>query len=176
MSLPAPFAQISIGDIRTELSNTGTAPFSLAKAGMGYTATRGDGYTPINQISTSKPNTSSLYSISEWYSYNHSQNGFCGSSYTTPSIDGKYLYYRINVTGSAGNTSSISATMSSITVGDTINFNIYSTYPFTNTGTLSGGVLLSTLSFTTNTTLTYTYTLTSTSDILYIVIWDTSIL
>lgn len=173
MALPSS-GTLSIGDIRSELSNTGTSPFSLAKAGEQYTATREDGYTPLNQNSTSKPNNSSPYQISEWYSYNHSENGSCGTTYTTPSVSAPYIYYRINITGISGAPSVISVTMNSYSV-DTFYVQFFSSYPFSSTGSLTG-TPLTTLTFTSNGTQTYTYTMTSTSDVVYIVCWDNSIL
>jgi hypothetical protein len=174
MSIPAS-GTVGISTIRSELDNGGTAPFSLAKAGMptGGNASRGDGYTPVNQNSSSIPNTSSPYGVNEWYSYNHTQNGSCGTTYTTISVLGQYLYYRINVTGISGAPSDVSVTMNSYSA-DTYLVRIYDFYPFSTSGGLSASPL-TTLTYTSNGTQTYTYTMASTSDILYIVCWNNSI-
>lgn len=171
MALPAS-GQISIGDIRTELSNTGTNNFRLSYAGTPASsgATRSSGYVPINQNSTTKPNPASPYNVSEWYSYNHSENRTCsGSPFNTLDLGAYYLYYRINVTGNVNDQSIISIT--SIDYGSgTLRCQIYTSYPFTNTGATTGSPIAN-LSFTNNSTQTYTYTMTSTSQVLYFVLW-----
>lgn len=174
MALPAS-GQISIGGIRTELSNTGTNNFSLVRAGANGVS-RGEGYTPLNQSSTSKPNFTAPYGMNEWYSYNHSANTACGSSWVaTPSIGAMYTYYRFNITGTAGNVSTISFYGVSIP-NPYIFANIYNTYPFTSTGNLIGTAPLKQLTMFNGGTNSYLYTLTSSSDVIHIVIWDDSIL
>jgi hypothetical protein len=175
MALPAS-GPISMSMVRTELENTGTTSnVGLSQLGS-ITVVREAGFVPINQNSTSKPNLTSPYQISEWYSYNHTQNGTCsGTSFTTPTIGGAYIYYRINVTGGAGNSTNISVNSSGYAGGQSLRCNIYSTYPFTNTGALTG-TPLSALTFTSNTSQTYTYTLSTSSQVLYFVIWDNSII
>lgn len=171
MALPAS-GQLSIGSIRGELDNAGTSSFGLSNAGN--PSTRGTGFTPKNQNSSSKPNDTSPYAISEWYSYNHSQNGSCGTTYTTPSVGAGYVYNRINITGISGAPSVIEVTMNSYG-GDTFYVDIFNFYPFSNTGVLSNSRLVR-LSFGANGTQTYTYTMASTSDVVYLVAWDDSIL
>lgn len=86
--------KVSIGDIRTELQNTGTSNFQLSKAGRPTTGVPGTlqnpVYTPVNQSSSNIPNNSSPYSVSEWRRYNHSENLPC---YSTSEI---YLYYAVS--------------------------------------------------------------------------------
>lgn len=181
MSLPSS-GQMSVGDIRTELSNTGTSSFSLAKAGQQYNALYNSGYVPLNQSSASKPNDSTPYAVSEWYSYNHSTNKACsGSSFggsTTTNGLNQYKYWRLNVTGCSGGTSTISV---SYTQGTTNCFlpcptyvYIYTSYPFTSTGALTGSPVytFSLAACSATGTYTYNYTTSSTSDILYIVCYQ----
>jgi hypothetical protein len=171
MALPAS-GQLSIGDIRSELQNTGKANFKLSLAGN--PSTRNEGFTPKNQNSSPKPNATSPYAISEWYSYNHSANGSCGTTYTTPSLSAPYNYNRINVTGISGAPSSIAVTMYDF---DQLSSNpyvvyFYSTYPFDNTGEPTAGTYIGGLSFNSNITQYFNYTMVTTSDILYIVSWN----
>jgi hypothetical protein len=166
MSLPSS-GQITISGIRTELENTGTVNnFRLGNAGSGSNE-----YVPINRNSTNKPNLVSPHAMSEWYGYNHTQNGLCSVStnYVTPSLSSNYVYYRINVTGNTGGISSITISSTSLLPAEEIYFRIYTTYPFTNTGSLTGSALYTT-TITTPTTISYNYTASSSSDILYIVI------
>lgn len=176
MALPSS-GTLSIGDIRSELSNTGTTSFALSKAGMplGGNATRGDGYTPKNQNSTSKPNDTSPYQVSEWYSYNHTQNGSCNTTFYANSLNAQYLYYRINFTGTTGDKVSIQVQLTNYAASNTYKFGLYSTYPFNSSGTLTGGTLLTTLSFTANGTQAYLYTLASSSDVVYMIAWNDSV-
>ena len=171
MALPAS-GQISIGDIRTELSNTGTNDFRLSYAGTPASsgATRTSGYVPINQNSATKPDPASPYSISEWYSYNHSTNRACsGSPFSTLTLGAYYLYYRVNVTGNASDQSIISINSPDYASG-TLRCQIYTSYPFTNTGTVTGSPVAN-LSFTSTATQTYTHVLASSSQVLYFVLW-----
>ena len=73
--------RVGIGTIRQELLNTGTNNFRLSYAGQQSGATIFDGYVPLNQSSTRKPNTSSPFSISEWYGYDHSQRTSCSVTF-----------------------------------------------------------------------------------------------
>lgn len=174
MAIPAS-GPVSMSMIRTELENTGTSNFSLQYAGYTQEISRTSGYTPLNQNSSTKPNTTSPFQISEWYSYNHTQNGTCsGTAFTTPTILGRYIYYRVNVTGGLGAESTISVTSSGYASGQSLRCNIYSTYPFTAAGILTG-TPLSSLTFTSNTTQTYFHTLTAASQVLYFVVWDNNV-
>lgn len=181
MALPAS-GQLSVGDIRTELVNTGTNSFSLAKAGQQYTAVYNSGYVPLNQSSTSKPDNSTSFNVSEWYSYNHSQNKACsassfGGSTTTNGLN-QYKYWRVNVTGCSGGTSVITVNYTNgagnCFLPCSTYVYIYTSYPFTNTGTLTGSpVYTFSLSKCAGTgTYTYNYTTSSASDILYIVVYQ----
>lgn len=80
MAIPSS-GRVSIGDLRTELQNTGTNNFSLKSAGRPTTGAPGTAqdpvYTPVNQSSSIIPNNSVPYSISEWRGYNHSENDPC---------------------------------------------------------------------------------------------------
>jgi len=175
MPLPAS-GPISMSMLRTELQNDGkTTNYELSKIGglIGSGTTTGSGYVPINRSSTSKPDDNTIPSqISEWYSYNHSANQNCPTGdVSTPTIRSNYLYYRVNVTGSVGNVSTITLDSPNNTLSYNIKCRIYTTYPFTNTGTLTGSPVFDGL-FTNTTAQTYNYTLSSTSQVLYIVIWD----
>ncbi len=166
MALPAS-GQITLGGIRSELENTGTANnYSLTNAGTGIT-----GYVPINRNSTSKPNLSTPHNMSEWYSYNHTQNGTCSSTttYTTPTIVASYLYYRINVTGGTGNKSEITITTAGVQSLEEIYLRIYNTYPFNSSGALTGSPVY-TNTITTSSTYSFDYTLVASSEVLYFVI------
>lgn len=68
MALPLS-GTISMNDIRVELGVPSQSPFSLSAASVGA-------YATINICSASRPNSTSPYSISEWYGYNHSAT--CG--------------------------------------------------------------------------------------------------
>lgn len=68
--------KLSIGDIRSELQNTGNNNFSLKKAGV-PTTTQNPQYTPLNLSSSNLPQDSAPYSLSEWRKYNHSENLPC---------------------------------------------------------------------------------------------------
>lgn len=77
MTLPAS-GQLSMGDIRNELQVISQSPFSLSGATMGA-------YASLNNCSPVKPNQSTPYQISEWYSYCHlcACNVFCLTSGST---------------------------------------------------------------------------------------------
>ena len=64
MVLPSS-GQIAMSQIRTELTVTSQAPFSLDTAENG-------GYVAINTYSPSYPSSGNPASMSEWYGYNHS--------------------------------------------------------------------------------------------------------
>jgi hypothetical protein len=160
MAIPGSGA-VSIGTIRTELQNTGKNNFSLRFAGR-PSATFNPDYTPINQNSSSKPNDSSPYSISEWRNYDHSAFGNCsGTSFTTPDISTFYTYYKIRLTGASSYTTSISVVCNSApNANSTVYTLFYTSYPFTNVGQLTGTAVL-TFTQTSAGTSTQTYTMTS---------------
>jgi hypothetical protein len=64
MALPSS-GTLSMNDIRVELGIPTQSPFSLSGATMGA-------YVPLNNCSPVKPNQTTPYQISEWYSYCHS--------------------------------------------------------------------------------------------------------
>ncbi len=80
MAIPST-GKVSIGDIRTELQNTGSDSFSLKLSGRPTTGAPGTFqspvYTPLNLSSTRVPNSFSPYAVSEWREYNHSENLAC---------------------------------------------------------------------------------------------------
>jgi hypothetical protein len=175
MALPAS-GPISMSMLRTELLNEGkTTNYELSKIGglIGSGTNTGSGYVPINRSSTSKPDDNTIPSqISEWYSYDHSANQNCPTGdVSTPTIRSNYLYYRVNVTGSVGSSSAITLDSPNNTLSYNIKCRIYTTYPFTNTGTLTGSPVFDG-TFTNTTAQVYNYTLSSTSQVLHIVIWD----
>jgi hypothetical protein len=170
MPLPAS-GTISIGDIRTELLNSGTSNYRLSYAGQYNGSIKTSGYVPINRASTSKPNDSAAYAISEWYSYNHSSSKACsGTGFTVGGINQQYIYYKLSITGAgAGCIATIDFTWTSS--GSFLYCNqyvdLYSSYPFSNTGTIVPSPIYS----NNGVTGSYNYTLTSTTDYLYLVVW-----
>lgn len=145
MAIPSS-GKVSIGDIRTELQNGGTDNFSLKKAGRpttnGLLGSDPPQYTPVNQNSSTIPNNSQPYNISEWRGYDHSQYGLCSStSFTSPNIDNIYVYYKIRLTGTVpGFTSDINVQGSDLSTNYYANF--YTSYPFNNVGELTGTPIL----------------------------------
>lgn len=176
MALPAS-GQMALSDLRTELQNGGkTSDFELSKIGclLGSDVNTGSGYVPLNRSSPTKPTDDVVPSaVSEWYSYDHTANQNCPTGQTdTPILLGSYLYYRVNVTGSSGAISSItiSSPDNAVPYLSTMRFQIYTSYPFTNTGTLTGSPVFDGTFSNTN-SQTYDYTLSSTSQVLYLVMW-----
>lgn len=176
MALPAS-GPISMSMLMTELENTGrTSNIELSKIGslLGSDTNTGSGYVPVNRSAPTKPTDDVVPSaVSEWYSYNHIANQNCPTGdVDTPTLLGNYLYYRVNVTGSSGFGTTI--TMSSpdnvVPFLSTMRFQIYTTYPFTNTGTLTGSPVFDG-TFTNTNFQTYDHTLSSTSEVLYLVMW-----
>ena len=140
-----------------------------------------NGYSGINQNSTSKPNRTSQHSISEFYSYNHTQNGSCsgtsfGDALSSISSDDRRSYHRISVSGNVGNIVVITVVCPSRAGSEPFGpfsyayYNIYNTYPFDTFGALVGTPLFS--GYTSNTTNTHVYTLVTTSDVLHIVAYS----
>ena len=176
MAIPAS-GSLAMSTIRSELQNTGTSSFRLAFAGQQSGATIGSGYVPLNQSSSSKPNDNSPYSISEWYSYNHSQNTGCGVTFYSglTQID-KYFYQRFLITGcGVGCNSPIRIFYSNPppnNLSPRVDYlEIFNTYPFNNTGTLTATSVYS-LGLGFGSSLgpyEYEYTVTSASDTLYVV-------
>jgi hypothetical protein len=176
MALPAS-GPISMSMLITELENTGlTSNIELSKIGalLGSDTNRSSGYVPVNRSAPIKPTDDVVPSaVSEWYSYNHIANQDCPTGdIDTPILLGSYLYYRVNVTGGSGAISSITISSPDNVVPNlsTMRFQIYTSYPFTNTGTLTGFPVFDG-TFTNTNFQTYDYTLSSTSEVLYIVMW-----
>jgi hypothetical protein len=176
MALPAS-GIISMSMLITELQNGGlTSNIELSKIGslLGSDANTGSGYVPVNRSAPTKPTDDVVPSaISEWYSYDHTANQNCATGdIDTPILLGSYLYYRVNVTGSSGAGSSITISSPDNVVPNlsTMRFQIYTSYPFTNTGTLTGFPVFDGTFSNTN-SQTYNYTLSSTSEVLYLVMW-----
>jgi hypothetical protein len=166
--------------LRTELQNDGkTSNFELSKVGclLGSDVNTGSGYVPVNRSASTKPTDDVVPSqISEWYSYNHSANQNCPTGdIDTPTLLGSYLYYRVNVTGGAGNVSAITINSpdNAVPYLSNMKFQIYASYPFTNLGALTGYPIFDG-TFTNTTSQTYNHTLSSTSEVLYLVMWNES--
>jgi hypothetical protein len=120
MALPSS-GQISISSsafsdstqVSSETIQKGKAfDYSLARLSRGnsdrfYGDSLIKGYTGINQNSTTKPDRTAQYSLSEFYSYNHTENGSCsGTSFgdviTSLTSDDRRSYHRISVSGTVG--------------------------------------------------------------------------
>lgn len=176
MALPAS-GPISMSMLITELQNTGlTSNIALSKIGalLGSETDTGSGYVPVNRSAPTKPTDDVIPSaISEWYSYDHNGSQNCPTGdVDTPILLGSYLYYRVNVTGSSGAVSSITiSSPDNVTPNlSTMRFRIYTTYPFTNTGTLTGFPVFDGTFSNTNSQI-YDHILSSTSETLYLVMW-----
>lgn len=176
MALPAS-GPISMSMLMTELENTGlTSNIELSKIGslLGSDTNTGSGYVPVNRSAPTKPTDDVVPSaISEWYSYNHVANQDCPTGdVDTPILLGNYLYYRVNVTGGSGATTTITISSPDNVVPNLsdMRFQIYTSYPFTNTGTLTGFPVFDG-TFSNNSSQTYDYTLSASSQVLYIVMW-----
>jgi hypothetical protein len=139
-----------------------------------------NGYAGINQNSTSKPDRNSQHSLSEFYSYNHTQNGSCsgtsfGDALSSISSDDRRSYHRVSVSGTVGSIVVITVVCPSRS-GEPFGpfsyayYRIYNTYPFDTFGAIIETPLFS--GYTSNTTNTHSYTLTTTSDILHIVAYS----
>lgn len=170
MSLPSS-STISIGDIRTELQNTGTSSYRLSYSGQQNGATKTSGYVPLNVASTSKPNNSAPFAISEWYSYNHSSAQTCsGTGYSQGGYNQQYVYRKWAITSAgAGCTATLNFTWTPSGSGLYCNqyVDVYSTYPFSNTGSVTASPIYS----NNGATGSYNYTCTSTTDYLHVVTW-----
>jgi hypothetical protein len=154
--------------------------FSLARLSRGDYNGTGDftnGYAGINQNSTSKPDRTSQYSLSEFFSYNHTQNGSCsGTSFTdvlSDFCDSRRSYHRINATGAVGDTVIITVNCSAQgPAGEYAIYNIYTSYPFNTYGALTGTPVYSGLTLVSTITNTHEYILTATSQVFHIVCYN----
>ena len=194
MALPSS-GQISISSsafsantqVSFETTQSGKAlDYSLSRISRGdsdrfYGNSLTRGYAGINQNSTTKPDRAVQHSLSEFYSYNHTQNGACsgtsfGDALTSLISDDRRSYHRISVSGNIGDIVVITVVCPSpngtppfgpFTYGY---YNIYNTYPFDTFGTLVATPLFS--GYTSNTTNTHRYTLVTTSDVIHIVAYS----
>lgn len=188
MALPSS-GQISISSsisaastqISFETTQSGKAiDYSLARLSRGDFDSKFDlisGYAGINQNSTTKPDRTSQYSLSEFLSYNHTQNGSCsGTSFgdaLSSLYDDRRSYNRISVSGTVGSVVTITVVCPSALGPAPLTYGyyyIYNTYPFDTFGSLTGTSLFS--GYTSNTTNTHYYTLVGTSDVLHIVTYS----
>ena len=191
MALPSS-GQISISSsisaastqISYETTQSGKAfDYSLKRLARGDFNSKSDllsGYAGINQNSTNKPDRTAQYSLSEFFSYNHTQNGSCsGTSFgdaLTSLSDDRRSYNRISVSGNVGDIVVITVScpppsgtppFGPFTYGY---YRIYNKYPFDTFGSIVDGFLFS--GYTSNTTNTHTYTLVATSEVIHIVTYS----
>lgn len=181
MALPSS-GQISISSsvhsastqVSFETSQSGKAiNYSLYRLSRGDFGSA-DSFTGINQNSTSKPNRSGQHALSEFHSYNHTQNGSCsGTSFTdvlSDDCDRRYSYHRVEATGASGDIiviTVVSAGKGFSSVDSS--YGIYTEYPFDTYGNLVGAPIYGgTRPFSTSTD-TYRYTLSGTSQVFHIV-------
>lgn len=136
-----------------------------------------NGYSGINQNSTSKPDRSSQHSLIEFYSYNHTQNGSCsGTSFgdaLSSLSDDRRSYNRISVSGTVGDIVVITVVCPAASGPPPLTYGyyrIYNKYPFDTFGALVSGFLFS--GYTSDTTNAHNYTLVGTSDVLHIVTYS----
>jgi hypothetical protein len=182
MALPSS-GPISMNDVMTELQNTGTTS-NIKLAWMGQmNGNREQGFTTVNQNSTTKPvrtsgGSNAPYSLSDWQSYNHTQNGSCsGNSFRISPVETTYYrYHRIEITGGgSGSYSDIFISMGNYTSSTSPRIELHSDYPFTNTGNLTSTYLLYGHTFTGDGTpglYPYRWNLTTASPrVLHIVCW-----
>jgi hypothetical protein len=191
MALPAS-GQISISSsvysnstqVSFETTQSGKAfNYSLARLSKGDYNSNSDlinGYAGINQNSTSKPNRTTQHSLTEFYSYNHTQNGSCSGTSFGDALSGfddlRRSYNRISVTGAVGDIVIITVVCpdkgGTPPFGPFTNayYNIYTDYPFDTYGALVATPVFG--GFTSNTTNTHQYTLVSTSVIFHIVAYS----
>ena len=184
MALPGS-GQISFNDILTELQNTGKTSDVKADFLGCLNGNRDYGFTTVNQNSTSKPGsytnyaTNAPYSSSEWYSYNHTENGSCsGNEFNTSTPLYQYFYNRIDISGGAsGSYSDIYLYHYSFTALTAPRIELHSGYPFDSTGSLTATNFLFGYTATATGTIPggypYRWNLTSANpNILHIVCWD----
>lgn len=176
-SIHAASTQISF-----ETSQSGKAfDYSLARLSRGNFDSKFNlvsGYTGINQNSTTKPDRTAQYSLSEFYSYNHTQNGSCsgtsfGDAISSLTTDDRRSYNRISVSGNVGDIVIITVVCPPPSGPPPLTYGyyyIYNSYPFDTFGALTGTALFS--GYTSDTTNTHYYTLVGTSDVLHIVAYS----
>lgn len=181
MALPSS-GPISMSMIMTELKNSGSSGVlnntRLYYIGQVAGGPREEGYTPINQNSTYRPTASNPVSMSEWYSYNHSQTGSCDPTFTA-SVDTNYKYYAIGISGGgSGSYSDIYISMNGYTASTGPRIELHSGYPFNSTGGLTTTHLLYGYTFTAGgvpSSYPYTWNITQSNPILHVVVWATGV-
>jgi hypothetical protein len=190
MALPSS-GQISISSsvhssntqISFETSQSGKAVnYSLSRISRGDFNSKSDllnGYTGINQNSTTKPDRATQHSLSEFHSYNHTENGSCsGTSFgdaLSSFSDDRRSYNRISVSGTVGSIVNITVVCPAPSAPgggppSYAYYRIYNEYPFDTFGSLTGTALFS--GYTSNTTNSHSYVLVTTSDVLHIVAYN----
>jgi hypothetical protein len=190
MALPSS-GQISISSsafsadtqISSETVQKGKAiDYSLSRLCKGnsdrfYGASLIQGYAGINQNSSTKPDRTAQYSLSEFYNYNHTQNGSCSGTSFGDALssynDDRRSYNRISVSGNVGDIVNITVVCPGPSgqfpfgLYTVAYYNIYNIYPFDTFGALVATPLFS--GYTSNSTNTHSYVLLTTSDVLHIV-------
>jgi len=175
MALPSS-GQISASSIRTEFNQAGRSSYSFsAQMDPTFAAGSNAGYTPVNQKSTTIPSTSDPDNISEWYSYNHSENWPCGGSgglggpVSMDVSNCRRKFFRVSLSGGVNYTADISVYGN--TSSSSYSYRIYDVYPFTNTGAFVSTSPVFSGTMSTSTT-THTYTMTSSSVVIYAVVYQ----
>jgi hypothetical protein len=175
MALPSS-GEISASSIRSEFQQTGRAPYNFSFQ-MDPTWAHGsnDGYTPVNQKSTTIPSATDPDNMSEWYSYNHSENWPCGGSgglggpVSMDVSNCRRKFFRVSLSGASGYTADISV------YGDAnssiFSYRIYDVYPFTSTGAFVATSPVFSGNMSTTTT-THTYTMSASSVVIYAVVYE----
>jgi hypothetical protein len=189
MALPSS-GQISISSsayasstqIASETVQNGKAVnYSLTRLSRGsfvFGSRDSNSYTGLNQNSTTKPDRETQHSLTEFYSYNHTQNGSCsGTSFgdvLANYSDDRYSYHRIEITGGSGYTSVISISVPAASYPNSAKYEIYTTYPFNSYGVLTGTPTYQGFTGASSRTDTYYYIMTASSEVLHIVAYCTS--
>lgn len=186
LSISSSIASASL-QVSFETTQSGKAAnYSLANLSTGYFNLNnfsGDSYAGINQNSTSKPDRGAQHSLSEFYSYNHTQNGSCSGTTFQDVLNGytdnRYSYQRISATGNVGDIVVISVLIPQVTGGpfsaNSAVFRIYTSYPFNTFGILVGTPIFSGAASTANsTTVTYSHTMANSPEIFHIVAYATT--
>jgi len=163
MSLPAS-GPLSYGDIRTETQTTGRSSYSAARAAWTTGSYTGIQYPPINMTSTFRPNITQPNTVSEWYSYDHSQ--FLTATASVPDLGNRTRFtspygdfYIIDLGTSSGQVEYDITINKSSAFGASVAIDYG--YPWNDVGGYvggAGGLLLSTGLINTGTSGYFTYT------------------
>jgi hypothetical protein len=183
MALPSS-GQISISDIYTEVTQSGqVSNYSLSRLSKGDWNSKIDllnGYPGIDQNSTSKPDRVAQHEMSNFHSYNHTQNGSCSGTSFGDVLSGfddpRRSYHRINATGTAGDIVVITVGCPKREGSEPFGpfsygyYYIFDVYPFDYFGTLLvGSAIYSGITDSSSRTDYWYYTLSGTSQVIYIV-------